>query len=339
MTPEEVQQAKARAEELKQNIRRQKERLLDTDLSEWSHQQGIAPARGRDLRVRRTLKGHDGKIYAMRWSYDSRHVLSAAQDGKMILWEAPTTNKLAAVNLSSSWVMCCDLSQDRSLAASGGLDNVCTIHRLSTGEKVVELNGHTGFLSGCRFLPSNQMLTVSGDARAIQWDAERGVPVREFIGHSGDIACMDVCDAHVFATGGCDFNVRVWDVRTGRTERMFTGNEADVNALAFFPDGNALATGSENGCVRLYDLRADNEIAMYVHDDMVSLVTSLSFSPSGQFLFVGYDDSNYCQWDVLRAERTLIVAAHDQRISSLGVAPDGTALCTASWDGVLKIWS
>ena len=120
---------------------------------------------------------------------------------------------------------------------------------------------------------------------------------------------------------------------------VFTGNDSDVNALSFFPDGHALATGSENGCVRMYDLRADNEIAMYVHDDMLALVTSLAFSPSGKFLFVGYDDCNFCQWDTLRAERTLIVAANDHRLSSLGVAPDGTALCTASWDGLLKIWS
>lgn len=332
------------AEELRQQIRGEKERLLDTTLPDWSHQHGVSPAHGRDLRTRRTLRGHDGKIYAMRWSGDSRHVLSAAQDGKMILWEAATTNKLAAITLNSSWVMCCDLAPDRALAASGGLDNICTVYRVPSGEKVVELNGHTGFLSGCRFLPdtANQLLTVSGDGKGILWDTERGLPVREFLGHSGDIACMDIQpsgDPNLFASGGCDNNVRVWDIRTGRTERLFTGNEADVNALAFFPDGNALATGSENGCVRLYDLRADNEIALYVHDDMLALVTSVAFSPSGMFLFVGYDDNNFCQWDVLRAERTLIVAAHDERLSALAVAPDGTALCTASWDKSLKIWA
>lgn len=39
-------------------------------------------------RVRRTLKGHFGKVYAMHWSGDSQHLVSASQDGKLIVWNA-----------------------------------------------------------------------------------------------------------------------------------------------------------------------------------------------------------------------------------------------------------
>jgi WD40 repeat protein len=46
------------------------------------------------MRTRRTLRGHLAKIYAMQWSSDSRNVVSASQDGKLIVWDGFTTNKV-----------------------------------------------------------------------------------------------------------------------------------------------------------------------------------------------------------------------------------------------------
>ena len=39
-----------------------------------------------NIRQRRVLKGHFGKIYAMHWAQDSKHLVSASQDGKLIIW-------------------------------------------------------------------------------------------------------------------------------------------------------------------------------------------------------------------------------------------------------------
>ena len=42
---------------------------------------------------RRILKGHQGKVLALDWSNDKRHMVSTSQDGKLIVWDAFTTNK------------------------------------------------------------------------------------------------------------------------------------------------------------------------------------------------------------------------------------------------------
>ncbi len=42
---------------------------------------------------RRILKGHQGKVLAIDWSIDKRHMVSTSQDGKLIVWDAFTTNK------------------------------------------------------------------------------------------------------------------------------------------------------------------------------------------------------------------------------------------------------
>ena len=51
------------------------------------------------MRTRRTLRGHLAKIYAMHWGSDSRNLVSASQDGKLIVWDSHTTNKVCAIAL------------------------------------------------------------------------------------------------------------------------------------------------------------------------------------------------------------------------------------------------
>lgn len=99
--------------------------------------------------------------------YQSRYLVSASQDGKLIVWDAYTTNKVHAIPLRSSWVMTCAYAPSGSYVACGGLDNICSIYSLKTREGNVrvsrELPGHTGYLSCCRFLDDNQIVTSSGD--------------------------------------------------------------------------------------------------------------------------------------------------------------------------------
>ncbi|KAJ2243531.1 G protein subunit beta, partial [Coemansia sp. RSA 454] len=100
------------------------------------------------MKVRRTLKGHLAKIYAMHWAEDERHLVSASQDGKLIVWDAFSTNKIHAIPLRSSWVMTCAYAPSGNYVACGGLDNLCSIYNLRTKEGAVkvarELSAHTG---------------------------------------------------------------------------------------------------------------------------------------------------------------------------------------------------
>ena len=56
-------------------------------------------AKNDKMRVRRTLKGHLAKIYAMHWAEDRTHLVSASQDGKLLVWDGLTTNKVHAIPL------------------------------------------------------------------------------------------------------------------------------------------------------------------------------------------------------------------------------------------------
>ena len=73
--------------------------------------------------------------------------------------------------------------------------------------------------------------------------------------------------------------------------------------IQFFPQGTAFCTGSDDATVKLYDIRADQELAQYAHDNIICGVTSVAFSKSGRLLMAGYDDFNVNVWDTLRVER------------------------------------
>lgn len=74
-------------------------------------------------------------------------------------------------------------------------------------------------------------------------------------------------------------------------------------SFQFFPNGNAFATGSDDATCRLFDLRADQELMVYSHDNIICGITSVAFSKSGRLLLAGYDDFNCNVWDTLKADR------------------------------------
>merc|ERR1712088_1266052 len=186
---------------------------------------------------RQKLRGHLAKVYAMHWSSeDSRNLVSASQDGKLIVWDSYSTNKVHAIPLRSSWVMTCAYAPSGSFVACGGLDNICSIYSLKTREGNVrvsrELPGHTGYLSCCRFLDDNQIVTSSGDMTCALWDIETGQQCTTYTGHTGDVMSLSLApDFRTFVSGACDASAKLWDIRDGMCKQTFPGHESDTNAV------------------------------------------------------------------------------------------------------------
>lgn len=176
-----------------------------TDWSESSPGEAKFAQEACNMKYRRVLKGHFGKIYSMHWSQDrgspNSNLVSASQDGKLIIWNAFTTNKLHAIPLRSSWVMTCSYSPSGQMVACGGLDNLCSVYHVpkageGTGKKMAasELAQHEGYLSCCRFIDDTEIITSSGDSSCILWDVESKRPKSVFNDHEVFLLCD--CVAH-----------------------------------------------------------------------------------------------------------------------------------------------
>lgn len=87
-----------------------------------------------NIKPRRVLKGHSAKVLCSDWSPDKRHIVSSSQDGKLIIWDAFTTNKEHAVTMPTTWVMACAYAPSGNFFACGGLDNKVTVYPITLDE-------------------------------------------------------------------------------------------------------------------------------------------------------------------------------------------------------------
>jgi len=342
------------------------------------------------LQEKRVLNGHFGKIYGMQWSNQRYDIVSASQDGQLIIWDAFKAKKRESILLTSSWVMTCSWSPTGYLVASGGLDNICTIHRVNCEENnsqkprsketnqerqkanqndgdfyrrgaihnewlgnhekceatmdrgtFRELSHHEGYISCCRFINDEEILTSSGDSTCILWDVEKRLPKITFSDHIGDIMGISLNKGRtLFVSGSCDSTAKVFDPRSGPSCNItFTGHMSDINAVKFFPNGKSFCTGSDDSSCMIFDLRARCQIGYFTDEKNRCGVTSVCFSSTGKFMFSG-NDSNYANvWDVPTNELICQLFGHSDRVAAVDLSADGTAVCTASWDKYLKIWS
>ncbi|ROJ25294.1 Guanine nucleotide-binding protein subunit beta-5b, partial [Anabarilius grahami] len=315
---ETIHTLKAESESLKSKLEEERAKLHDVELHQVAEKM---EALGQFvMKTRRTLKGHGNKVLCMDWCRDKRRIVSSSQDGKVIVWDAYTTNKEHAVTMPCTWVMAC------AYAPSG-----CAVACGSDEEKSIQY---------VVLLYVFVILTSSGDGTCALWDVESGQLLQSFHGHSADVLSLDLAPSetgNTFVSGGCDKKANVWDMRSGQNVQSFETHESDINSVKYYPSGDAFASGSDDATCRLYDLRADREVAIYSKESIIFGASSVDFSLSGRLLFAGHNDYTINVWDVLKGTRVAILFGHENRVSTVRVSPDGTAFCSGSWDNTLRM--
>lgn len=324
-------------------------------------QESLAPIRGppSQVKCRRTLKGHFGKITALDWSTDGTTVVSASQDGNLLLWDALTTSKKKDVRVKSAYLMSVCMEENGQYVAAGGLDNICSIYNIGgpgPSELKTELVAHGGFLSDCKFLhSSSKMLTASADATSLLWDIEKGQIIDKFAEHKSNVTGVELVDQDTYLSCSTDQTIKLWDVRCANkgSVQTYTGHAGDVNGISVLrnTDG-AFSSCSEDGTVRVWDLRAYGEVARFgqlspqserdPYSDDDAGFTSISASSSGRLVFCGHSEGSVVCYDVLSASKDpayVLPNAHEEHISCVKVSPVGEVLCTGSWDFNLKLFA
>ncbi|CAL9102293.1 unnamed protein product, partial [Musa textilis] len=302
-------------------------------------------------------------VYSLDWTPEKNRIVSASQDGRLIIWNALTSQKTHAIKLPCAWVMTCSFAPNGYSVACGGLDSECSIFNLNSqvdrdGNLPVSrvLTGHKGYVSSCEFVrdQDTRLITGSGDQTCVLWDVTTGQRISVFggefpSGHTSDVLSISInsSNSNMFVSGSCDATARLWDTRiASRAIRTYHGHHGDVNTVKFFPDGQRFGTGSDDGTCRLFDMRTGHQLQVYSqqqanNDQDVPIVTSIAFSISGRLLFAGYSNGDCYVWDTLLAEVVVNLGklqnSHEGRISCLGLSADGSALCTGSWDKNLKV--
>lgn len=123
-------------------------------------------------------------------------------------------------------------------------------------------------------------------------------------------------------------------VRTQRPPLILKHTDV-VYVVLFSPDGQAVASSSQDGTIRLSRAGTGEEIRSFRHNKLWSCI---AFSPDGKRLAASVSGSKVIVWDTAASQQPTTVQGHRQMVISLAFSPDGKTLATASEDDSVRLW-
>jgi WD40 repeat protein len=125
-----------------------------------------------------------------------------------------------------------------------------------------------------------------------------------------------------------------WEVDTRALGPVPPG--ADCRAVAFSPGGHLLATGHDDGLVRLWD--AERAVLLRVLEGHFGRVRSVAWSPDGTRLASGSSDNTVRLWSVATGNSLAVLRGHLGPVTSVSWSRDGRFLASSGYDGTLRVW-
>ncbi len=236
---------------------------IDNTIRLWDTTTGV---------LKRTLKGHTGKINSILFSTDGQTLVSGSQDGTLRMWNVTTgeqrqtfTNRRVSEDQTSQPVAIstASFSSDGTTLAIGNQDGSIFLWDVATGQQQGTFIGHTDAISEISFSPDGQTFaSTSLDGSIHLWD----VATRQ---QKQAIAGYKKTDWHVFfypdglvlaSESKRDFgsigneNVHIWDLKTGQLKKRLIGHSRNVSKVFFSADGQVLVSGGGDGTVLVWDL-------------------------------------------------------------------------------------
>ncbi|WP_412078658.1 helix-turn-helix domain-containing protein [Streptomyces xanthophaeus] len=113
------------------------------------------------------------------------------------------------------------------------------------------------------------------------------------------------------------------------------GHGGPVNAVAFAPDSQLLATASSDGTVTLRRVADRVRTATFT---LPGRVRSVVFSPDGRMLAATATDGAVRLWQVADPRTAAELPASTAGARALAFSPDGRTLASAGADGTIRLW-
>lgn len=129
----------------------------------------------------------------------------------------------------------------------------------------------------------------------------------------------------------------IWDGEDNATAPQITlQDDFPINSVAIRPDGSQVATGTQGGAAKIWDVQSGVILHTLQHARNISLV---EFSPDGQLLLTAVEDGSVSLWDPESGAR-LVTLAHTSEVGAADfmLSADNLLLLTGTSDGTVTLW-
>ena len=110
----------------------------------------------------------------------------------------------------------------------------------------------------------------------------------------------------------------------GNLPEILTGHTDAVKLVKFSPDGRYLATGSDDGTPRLWDLSTGQTVLTFTGH--TATADGVDFSPDGKYLVTASDDKTALLWDLKTGQTVRVFSGSHNGIGLPSFSPDGKYL-------------
>ncbi|MBP0017180.1 MAG: WD40 repeat domain-containing protein [Cyanobacteria bacterium SBLK] len=131
--------------------------------------------------------------------------------------------------------------------------------------------------------------------------------------------------------------IEIW--QQGELQRSLYGHQLDITAIAIDPRGKMLATGSEDGSIRLWQIATGKTMGTFsthlIFGSHTRAVSHLTFSTDGNTLISTSQDATIKLWDLQTRDRPYTLKTFSPRAL---LSPVGLILAAIAWQGKIQLW-
>jgi WD40 repeat protein len=285
------------------------------------------------------LEGFDGIITALNVTPDGKYLVVGTGNNQInlldIAQQTVIYSQVSEVNDFSDIA----ISQDGQMMAIAAGNNV-DLRRVSDGERIRSLGGHTERVSGMAFSPDQKILvSVSGGDRTIRvWDVESGQLLETLADNIGPTTSVAFTpDGRLFITGaiGGDRTIKFWDAQTLELRQTSEQQPGFINGLAVTPNDANLVAAVRN-FVKVWDLSNGQELHSTKGPSLE--INTIAVSPDSRLVATANKEGNIMLFDIATGQMISTLNGHKGWVLSLAFSPDGKTLYSGAEDKTVKIW-